>query len=299
VGTTVSEPWNALELVRIHGMSIPKHQKTGAVMIPSHPHSREALAQDLRRLGVRTGDTVMVHASLRAIGPVEGGPGGVLDALEEAVGPQGTLLMILSAKNDWAWVNDRPEPERAELLAMATPFDAARTPANPDMGYLAESFRLRSGTQVTHHPEARFGARGRLAHELLTGAPWHDAYGPGSPLERLCRAGGYVLRLGADLNTATVLHRAEYLVELPEKRRVCRHYRVLGEHGAEIRHVDCLDDDTGIVDWEGEDYFGLILSDFLGQGSARRGTVGRARSELLEAEELVIFGVRWMSERFR
>ncbi len=65
-------------------------------MTPSHPHPREALARDLRRLGVGAGDTLMVHASLRAIGPVEGGAGGVLDALEEAVSPQGTLLMPLT-----------------------------------------------------------------------------------------------------------------------------------------------------------------------------------------------------------
>ncbi len=96
-----------------------------------------------------------------------------------------------------------------------------------------------------------------------------------------------------------MLHRAEYLVELPAKRRVRRHYRMLGEQGPELRHVDCLDDDAGIVEWPGEDYFGLILADFLVQGRAQQGTVGRARSELLEAEELVQFAVRWMSERFR
>jgi aminoglycoside N3'-acetyltransferase len=254
--------------------------------------------RDLRRLGVRGGDVVMVHASLRALGPVEGGAEGVLDALEEAVGPEGTLLMILGARNDWAWVHERPEPERAALLAEAVPFDAARTPAHPDMGYLAEAFRRRPGTLVTEHPEARFGARGRRASELLASAPWHDYFGPGSPLEHLCQAGGRILRLGADLNTATVLHRAEYLVALPAKKRVRRHYRVLGERGPEVRHVDCLDDDNGIVDWPGEDYFGLLLADYLAQGSARRETVGQARSELLEAEELVSFGVRWMAERF-
>jgi len=279
-------------LVSVHALCLPAGVKSAL------PSSREALVRALRQLGVRAGDAIMVHASLRAVGPVEGGAEGVLDALEEAVGPEGTLLMILGARNDGAWVNERSEPERAALLAEATPFDAVRTPAHPDMGYLAEAFRRRTGTRVTEHPEARFGARGRRAQELLASAPWHDYFGPGSPLERLCQAGGRILRLGADLDTATVLHRAEYLVELPSKRRVRRHYRVLGEQGPEVRHVDCLDDETGIVEWPGEDYFGLILGDYLAQGSARHATVGQARSELLDAEELVQFGVRWMSERF-
>ena len=53
------------------------------------------LVDDLRRLGVQAGDVVMVHASLRAIGPVTGGADAVLDALEAAVGEDGTLLMVL------------------------------------------------------------------------------------------------------------------------------------------------------------------------------------------------------------
>ena len=45
----------------------------------------EHLVADLRRLGVVEGDLLMVHASLRAIGPVLGGADGVIDALEVAV----------------------------------------------------------------------------------------------------------------------------------------------------------------------------------------------------------------------
>jgi aminoglycoside N3'-acetyltransferase len=253
----------------------------------------------LRQLGVRADETLMVHASLRAIGPVEGSAGGVLDALEDAVGPQGTLLMVLGARNDWDWVNDHPEHERAALLADAEPFDMAQTPADPEVGYLAEAFRRREGTRVTDNPEGRFGARGALARDLLSDAPWHDYFGPGSPLDRLCKTGGRVLRLGADLDTTTALHLAEYLVHLPDKRRVRRYRRVLGKTGPEIRYVDCLDDSNGIVAWTGEDYFAMILRDYLALGRASTGWVGRARSELIVASDLVDFGVRWMAERFR
>ncbi|MDI1475331.1 AAC(3) family N-acetyltransferase [Polyangium sp. y55x31] len=262
------------------------------------PQSPTDLVRDLRQLGVRAGDTLMIHASLRAVGPVEGGARGVLDALDDAVGEAGTLMMVLGARDDWAWVNDLPEHERAAHLENAEPFDSLRTPADPDVGYLAEALRQRPGTLVSDHPEGRFGARGARAVELLRDPPWHDYFGPGSPLEKLCQLGGRVLRLGADFNTTTVLHWAEYLVDLPDKRRVRRYRRIAGSSAPEIRHVDCLDDSDGIVEWDGEDYFAVILQEYLATGCARQGTVGRARSELLEAADLVRFGVAWMNSQF-
>src|ERR1700687_1037928 len=115
-------------------------------------HSGDLVA-DLGRLGVRAGDVVMVHASLRAIGPVTGGADAVLDALEATVGEEGTLLMVLGARDEWDWVNDHPESERAALLAGAPSFDANETPSDPDVGVLAEVFRRRRHTVVNDHPD--------------------------------------------------------------------------------------------------------------------------------------------------
>jgi aminoglycoside N3'-acetyltransferase len=258
--------------------------------------SRAALVADLRRLGVAGGDLVMVHASLKAIGYVDGRAAGVVAALVEAVGPQGTLLMTLGALDKWSWVNEKPESERATLLAGTPPFDHLLAPADPEVGVLAEIFRTTPGTIVTDHPEGRFGARGRLAQELLVDAPWNDYYGPGSPLQRLVVNRGKVLRLGADPDTVTLLHYAEYLTAIRNKRRVRRVRLVKGTAGPEVRSIECLDDNAGIVDHEGEDYFATILRSYLRTGRARSGTVGKAPSELIDAAELVDFGVAWMNE---
>ncbi|HEY1176049.1 MAG TPA: AAC(3) family N-acetyltransferase [Phytomonospora sp.] len=252
------------------------------------------LVADLRALGVQPGYAVMAHASLRRMGPVEGGPAGVIAALDAAVGADGGWMMTLGAANAWDWVNEKPEAERAALLADAIPFDPATTPAEGDVGYLAEAFRQAPSTLVTDNPEGRFGARGSLAAELLRDAPWNDYYGHGSPLQRLCEFGGAVLRLGADPDTVTLLHYAEYLAPLPDKRRVTRHRRVLGPDGPIVRTVSCLDDSDGIVDWAGEDYFALILKAYLAEGRGARGRVGGASAELLDARDLVAFGAAWM-----
>jgi aminoglycoside N3'-acetyltransferase len=258
--------------------------------------SARELAGDLRRLGLVVGDVVMVHASMRAIGPVEGGAAAVVEALDAVVGPAGTLLMNLGAWDDWDWVNERPEDERASLLAEAPAFDKDRTPADPDVGVLAEVLRQLPGTVVNNHPDARFGARGKLASALLDDAPWDDYYGAGSPLERLVEAGGKILRLGADEDTVTLLHLAENLADVPDKRRVVRHHKVLGPDGLPaIRRVSCLDDTDGIVDLPGEDYFAVILRDYLSRGRAATGLVGGARSELIDAADLLRHGTAWMT----
>lgn len=107
------------------------------------------------------------------------------------------------------------------------------------------------------------------------------------------------MRLGAAYDTTTVLHFAEYLADVPVKRRVRRHYRIQGWDEPVTRTVECLDDSNGIVDWLGEDYFATILRDYLATGRSMRGKVGAAQSELIDAYDLVRFGARWMTEHFR
>jgi aminoglycoside N3'-acetyltransferase len=267
--------------------------------VPSQePLCPASIVDDLRRLGVAEGDLVMVHASLRAIGPVEGGALGVLDAIDAAIGPTGSILVNTGVADEHAWVNDHPEDERAALLADAVPFDARTAPADPDNGVLAEVFRTRPGTVVSDHPEGRFGASGPLAPMLVTDVPWDDYYGRGSPLDRFVSNGGKVLRLGADPDTTTLIHLAEHLVDLPDKRRVRRHRLVAGPDGPEIRVVDTLDDSDGIVAHDGEDEFITIRREYLATGRASIAMVGGATSELIDGRDLVAFAVDWMAEHF-
>jgi len=261
--------------------------------MPYLPNRVDRLVEDMRRLGVQAGDALMVHASQRRIGPTEDGAGGVVRALDRAVGPEGTVMMVLGARDDHDWVNRLPESERAAHLEDAEPFDYLTTPADPDVGVLAEVFRTTPGTVVCDHPEGRFGARGRLAAELMADPPLDDYFGPGSALERFVAAGGKVLRLGADPDTVTLLHYVEYLADVPDKRRVTRHRRVQKGDGSEIVTISSLDDSEGIVDYPG-DYFGAIVEEYVAAGRARVGRVGGAASELIDAADLVGFARAWM-----
>lgn len=233
------------------------------------------LVAQLGALGVRSGSVVMVHASLRKVGPVEGGAAGVVAALKAAVGADGTVLMVLSA------VEDRP-------------FDARTSPVDvSDMGVLAEVFRTYPGVEVNDHPADRFAALGPDAGFLLHPSPVDDYHGPGSVLERLTQRGGTVLRLGANVDTVTLTHYAEYLAAVPHKRTVRRRY-VRADTGEQW--IASLDDNEGIAEWSGGDYFAQILLDYRAAGAMRTGLVGRCQAELLDARDFVAFATRWMNE---
>lgn len=238
---------------------------------PVHPQL--ALKSELTTLGLCPGSSVMVHASLRAIGPMERGADGLLDSIQEVISPGGTLLMVLGADAD-------------------EPFDALQTQVDvEEMGVLAEVFRKRAGTAVSDHAASRYAAIGSLASHLLSPTPLHDYHGPGSSLERLVEANGYVLRLGADQDTLTLTHYAEYLARLPNKVRVRREYR-RADIGAQW--IESLDDSDGIAVWNNGDYFPQVLADYLAAGRAKMGPVGNARAELFRARDFVDFGVAWL-----
>ena len=264
---------------------------------------RESLQRDLATLGVRGGDVAMVHVSLRKTGLARsqfgaGGPELLLDALEAVVGAGGTLMMILGSDYAHDWVNSKPVEERARLLAGTPPFDARSAAVLPEVGWFAEVFRRAPGTLLSDNPSGRFAARGRRAAELLRDQPWNDYYGPSSPLQRLCDAGGKVLRIGADPETVTVLHYAEYLAQVPDKRRTRWDYVVQGAEGPRHVWIECLNDSDGIVGWKGEDYFALITKAYLAMGGARQGVVGRAPSDLIDAAAFAAFGASWMEKNF-
>lgn len=236
----------------------------------------DRLLQQLRALGVRSGDTLMVHASMRAVGARAEV---LLDALQTAVGDRGALLMLVCC------------PEG--------PFDPATSPAWDELGVLSEVFRTRPGVVLNAHPVARMGAWGHDAAGLVQDPPLDDYYGPGSPLERLAAAGGRVLRLGADPDTVTLFHHAEYLARVPRKRRRSWEVEVVGPQGAVLVRGSCLDDNHGIRDHQdGVDYFPALLAHCRAEGLVRAGPVGGAQAELLDARPALACAVDWLEATF-
>src|SRR6185295_18569776 len=88
-------------------------------------HRRQRLADDFRRLGVVPGDTVMVHASVRAVGEVAGGPDQIHLALKDALTEDGTLMMYASCPEYYDEIGrgNLTADEEAEVFEKLPAFD--------------------------------------------------------------------------------------------------------------------------------------------------------------------------------
>ncbi|GAA2259298.1 aminoglycoside 3-N-acetyltransferase [Glycomyces scopariae] len=259
--------------------------------------TRAALAADLRRLGLAAGDAVMAHAAFGRVGPVLGGPDALVDAALDAVGPAGTLLSY----QDWELsvdVWDEDGRVREELRDHVPPFDIATARPARDHGVLAAAVGTRPGVRRSGNPGASVAALGARAEEFTAGHPLDYGYGEDSPFARLVAAGGKVLMVGAPLDTMTLLHHAEHLADLPGKRRISIEYPFATAHGTQWRTVEEFDTGDPVVTGPPEDYFRLIVEDYLATGAGRRGEVGHAASILVDAADIVPFAVAWMEERY-
>ncbi|RZN33491.1 aminoglycoside 3-N-acetyltransferase [Bradyrhizobium sp. Leo121] len=264
--------------------------------------ARTEITADLQRLGVQPGDLVMVHASLKAIGSVEGGAATVVDALLDAVGPTGTVMGYAS------W--DRSPYEETlngaqmdeELRRTWPPFDPATSGTYAGFGLLNQFLVQTPGARRSAHPDASMVAIGPLAETLTKSHHLGQALGKGSPLERFVELGGKVLLLGAPLNSVTALHYAEAIADIPGKRRVTYEMPLLGPDGQTVWEWAEDFDSNGILDRftvDGEpDAVETIAHAYAALDRHRIDRVGDASCYLFDAQDIVSFGVTYLERRF-
>jgi aminoglycoside 3-N-acetyltransferase len=250
--------------------------------------TRSQLAGELRAIGVREGGVLMVHTRMSAIGWVAGGADGVVGALLDALGPEGTLMAYTS------W-----EEHGYGIVAEPPVFDPVTARAARDHGRVPERVRTWPGARRSFHPEASVAAVGARADWLTRDHPQDDGYGAASPFGRLCDAEGQVLMLGAPLDTITLLHHAEAIARVPDKQTATYNVRL---PGGEVRTYTDVDTYRGAVDYASlgleEDEFAVIGREALEAGIGVRGHVGDADSVLYPARELAAFGAAWIEARF-
>jgi aminoglycoside 3-N-acetyltransferase len=260
-------------------------------------HSRAQLAADLRALGVAPGDVLMVHASVRAVGDVAGGPDQIHLALKDALTPEGTLLMYAGCPRYVDEIGRGPlTPEyEAELLEKMPALDPETARAARENGTLVEFLRTYPGTRVNHHV-ARFAAWGKRTDSLFAQQPWNYAFGHDSALERFVALDGRILLLGADHDTVTFLHFAEHIADFPGKR-VARFKVPVLENGTRVwREMEEFNTaaDGVHANWP-DQFFARIVDSYLASAGNHGGKVGDAACFLFSARGLLDFALPVMA----
>lgn len=260
--------------------------------------TRAGLRADLERLGVGPGDTVMAHAALSRVGRMLNGPDALIGALLDATGTDGTAL----AYTDWdARYDELLEPDgrvAESWRAHVPPFEAAASRAARGNGVLPEFLRTWPGARRSGNPGASVAALGERAEWMTADHPLDYGYGEGSPLAKLVAVEGKVLLVGAPLDTITLLHHAEHLARIPDKR-VIRYEVPFAAGGGVVdwRMTEEFDTSDPVVAGLDDDYFATIVEAFLATGQGAQGMIGAAPSVLVEAAPITAFAVEWLEAR--
>jgi aminoglycoside 3-N-acetyltransferase len=259
--------------------------------------TRDQLQQDLRAIGLRHGDTVLVHAALRSVGPLLNGPDALIDALRTVLGDTGTLM----AYTDWDSVHTDLMDDSGRVLdayrAHVPGFSVAGSRSARDNGAFVEFVRTTPSALRSENPGASMAALGHRASWLTNNHPQDYGYGPGSPLAKLVECGGRVLMVGAPWDTMTLLHHAEHLARIPGKRVLRYEVPFATPTGTLWRWIEEYDTSEPVVDGLPANVFEQIVTAYVDGGGGTVGQVGAARTLLVDAVPMLAYGVRWLEVR--
>ena len=252
---------------------------------------KKDIVDALRQIGIKSGQSIMVHTSMKSFGFVCGGPQVIIEALTEAVGESGTIMMPTQT-----WKNMDPsygvhwqEPkEWWDIIRENWPaYDKDITPTN-SMGAVAEMFRKWPGTLRSDHPVRSVAAWGKNAKYLVSNHDLSDIFGETSPIAKLYDLNGYVLLLGTDYDKNTSIHLADERANYPSKHMEKNSCAVIKDGKRQWITYSTL-----YVD--GEDFLD-IGNDFEKSYKVEKIKIGDADIRFMKQRDIVDFAVKWIEE---
>ena len=217
----------------------------------------------LKRIGITSADTVLVHTSMRALGEVEGGCDGLIDSFVSYL----TDGLFLVPTHTWANVGSK-QPI----------YDVRKTP--PCIGALptVAAFR-KDGVRSLHptHSVAAFGTRARqfVRGEELAGSPCP----PGGVWARLYEENAKILLLGVGLNRNTYIHAVDEMIGLPDRLVPPIWLTVIDDNGQEYRLHFQKHGTTG------SDFFENYRKPLEAVGALKNATLGKAKVGIFLAKK--------------
>ena len=259
---------------------IIQHTKGAQAMAISHAE----IIMGLQSLGLEQDSKVLVHASLAALGEVEGGAQTVIESLMAVTG---TIVMPAFTYQTMVWPPSGPAHNGVDYASndyrrinAAAVFFTPDLPVHPDAGEIAEAFRRQPFVARSTHPVLSFTALGDDADELLAAQTIGHPLGP---IEWLQHHHGDVLLIGIDQTHNVSLHFAE---RLANRKQFIRWAITLEDgHGRalELPHFPGCSDGFNAIDQEIHQV-------------ARQATIGEATVRRIPLELLIPITVGWIEE---
>ncbi len=238
--------------------------------------TRERIAHDLSVIGLRRGDVVFFHSSLKSFGWVEGGPDAVIDAFVDVVGADG-LVVVPTLTFTFA------------KHARAHAFDPRETPSR--VGAITDRLWRRPGAHRSAHPTHCIAAIGERAAELVRGHENTSTFGKDGPYGRYVAWGAKILFLGVSHRYNTTLHAVEDWLDMPYLQ--LEQALVKGPDGKPLV-VDVTKSPGGDRDFYSED--SKVQRLLQQSGIITRGKVGAADSFWMPSQEMVDVVVKGIYE---
>ena len=252
------------------------------------PLTHERLAHDLSALGLRRDQDILVHAAYSALGPVEDGPAGVVEAIRNVVGPNATILAPAYPMSGTMY----------EWMTNPVAFDVRKSPSR--MGAISEFMRLLPDARRSAHPTHSVVAIGLNAETYVTRHHEDDTpAGPQSPFCLHMQRGGGILCLGSGIGKVTSYHVIEDLVpDFPFKVYCGRRFAklVCFEDGSTAQ-VQTRINDPDLSPWRVDNFKPKeieILDLLRKRGVVQTGQVGGALSHLIDSAALLELMHDWL-----
>lgn len=232
-------------------------------------YSKEKIINQIKELGIKRNDIILIHSSMKAIGEVENGAETILDAFTQYLN-EGLLIF---PTHTWATINEKNNI-----------FDPLTEPSC--VGVLSNLFMKRPGVFRSWHPILSVAAVGKGAKEYVEGEENTDtACSRNGCLGKLYDMEGKILFIGCGLRSNTIIHGVEEWNQVP--KRLTDDYKLFKIRTPDGRLIDrpmrVHDHSRGDV----SENYGKIEEALLKNKIAHIGKIGDAKTYCCDAQKMV------------
>lgn len=227
-------------------------------------YSKSDIKKQLKNIGIKNTDTVLIHTAFSKVGEVEGGPEGFIDAFCEYLS-EGLFII---PTHTWNNVN----AENPTYIVNKT---------IPCIGLIPTIAAKRNDGIRSLHPTHSIWAHGKNAHEFVSGEEFATTPAPiGGAWWKLGGCNAKILLIGVTHNRNTYIHAVDEIAGLDD--RLAPHpwnVTVIDKNGNKLTHSFRNHHNTG------SENFDNFEKAFIYYGAQTDGFIGDAKVKVIEASK--------------